>query len=140
MCHCSVREREREFSSPQNKAVLCYERTVPFKMGWFLWQQMTLQVGRRIFTFIIIKVFANFHFSGIKDPIPALLDSRADGVNKPPLIHAANYSDLGAPVMEDPGGKGQAAGSHEDQLTMHVTAQAAPPTSRFGENAKGATV
>lgn len=61
-------------------------------------------------------------------------------MDEPELIHAVNYPDLAAPVLEDSGGKGQPSGSHKDQITMHVTAQPALPTSRFGENAKGVTV
>lgn len=53
-------------------------------------------------------------------------------MDEPPLIHTVNYPDL----LEDSGGKGQPTGSHKDQITRHVTAQPALPTSHFGENAK----
>lgn len=61
-------------------------------------------------------------------------------VDEPLLIHTVNYPDLTAPVLEDSGGKGQPSGSHKDQITMHVTAQPALPTSHFGENARGVAV
>lgn len=57
-------------------------------------------------------------------------------VHEPPLIHTVNYPDITSPLMERvQEGKGQQSDWHKDQITMHVTAQPALPTSHSGENA-----